>query len=181
MVTPNRRASLDVRLFFWWDALPPGTAVTMNEMLDAMHVNDAQTIRSSLTRLRKGGVRDPSGEGHLVPKPIRFDWASHRYYDLSKSTPDTVAAQVPGRILAERMAELLTRALTLESALGSDGLALSASQYLANDDIKELIRQLPTEAMWNVHGVIQELAKARQLLAIEEATRQQESLPPNLC
>ena len=181
MVTPNRPASLDLRLFLWWHALAPGTGVSMDEMLDAMDVYEAQVIRNSLTRLRKGRVRDPSSDGYLVPKPISFNSATRMYYDLSKVTPETVAAQVPGQILAEHISQLLTRAMTLESALGRHGLALSASQYLEHDDIRGLIAQLPVETMWNAHDVIQELARARQLLAVEEARRPQASLPPNPC
>ena len=177
----NRPASLDLRLFLWWDALPPGTGATMAEMQEAMDVDSPQLISNALTRLRRGNLKDPSSDGFLVRKPIRYDTTTRKYYDLSKITPDKVAAQVPGSILGDQVSQLLTRALTLQSALGTEGLALSASQYLEHDDIRELLAQLPTEKMWDAHGVLQELAKARHLLMVEEILRPTVTLLDSTC
>lgn len=176
MVRPQSFLSLDAQLFFWWDSLPPGRGVTMSEMCQILGVADPQMIRNSLVRLRKGIVRDPSSKGRLQPKPIRYNTADAKYYDLMHSTPNTVAAQIPGNILAETVKELLVRALTLENALG--GLALSAQQYLDHDDLRALIAQLPTDIMWRVHDTFLRIAQARQLLALEEARRGQ-ALPGN--
>lgn len=162
--------SLDAQLFFWWESLPPGRGVTMAEMCRVMSVNDPQLIRNSLVRLRKGIVRDPSSPGVLQPKPVRYNTADANYYDLSRVTPDLVASQVPGQIIAQTVSELLNRALTLESALG--GLALSAQQLLSHDDLRALIAQLPTETAWRVHDTFLRIAQARQLLALEEVRRQ---------
>lgn len=178
MVTNFEAASLEVRLFFWWDNLAPGSAVTMQEMMNAMGTTEPQVIRNALVRLRRGLVRDPSSATeNLVPRPIRYDQASGRYYDLSKVPPDLVASEIPGRVLTRQISELLHRAFTLEQALGEHGLALSAQQYLQNPDIRHLISQLPTETMWHVVDTVERLARARHLLAIEQATRPQ-GLPP---
>lgn len=176
-VTQSPSLAFDQQLYFYWDGLPPGTAVTMQDMLEVLGVQDPQRIRQTLTRIRKGEVRDPSSKGKLVPKPVRFDTRTRKYYDLSKVNPQMVASQVPGSILSTQISELLTRALTLSSSVGDDGLALSAEQYLQDDQIKELILQLPTEKMWQVHGTVLELAKARHLLALR-AGPDQGQLPP---
>ncbi len=173
-MTNQQPVSLDVQLYLWWDGLPPGTGVTMQEMLVNLGVNEPQAIRNSLTRIRKGRVRDPSADGYLAPKPVRYDSASRSYYDLSKTTPDVVAAQVPGNILAQQITQLLTRAFTLNEAL--NGLALAADQYLEYPEIRALIGQLPLETMRLASTTVQELAWARNLLAIEEVKREQ--LPP---
>ena len=159
-------ASLDVRLFFWWDSLPPGRAVTMSEMVTAMGVSDPQAIRNALTRLRKGRGRDPSSKGHLRPLPVRHNAGDSRYYDLSKVTGDNVAAQIPARILSDQFREILTRALTVQSAMGRGGLAVSAEQYLGDDDLRKLIGQIKVEEAWQVHGTFLEIAKARDLLDV---------------
>lgn len=142
----------------------------MNEMCRVMGVHDPQLIRNSLVRLRKGNVRDPSSRGLLQPKPVRYNAADANYYDLSRVTPDLVASQVPGQIIAKTVSELLNRALTLESALG--GLALSAQQLLSHDDLRALIAQLPTETAWRVHDTFLRIAQARQLIALEDVRRQ---------
>lgn len=169
--------SLDAQLFFWWDSLAPGRGATMDEMLSITGVTDPQIIRNALVRLRKGEVRDPSSSGTLRPRPIRYNTADQRYYDLSKVTPDLVASQVPGRVLAEAVKELLTRAITLESAIGADGLAISAEQYLSDPELRQLISQLPIPTAWRVHEIVLRIAQARQILAIEDARRAAGQLP----
>ena len=169
--------TFDQQLYFFWDEVLPGTGITMEDMMEALGVQDTQRIRQSLTRIRKGEVRDPSSNGTLVPKPVRYDSGTKKYYDLSKVNPQLVASQVPGSILSNQISEMLTRAITLSSTVGEDGLALSAEQYLQDDQIRELILQLPSEKMWQVHDTVLELAKARQLLALQPGPDQGQ-LPP---
>lgn len=169
--------SLDAQLFFWWDSLPPGRGSTMDEMQSTTGVTDPQIIRNALVRLRRGKVKDPSSSGRLRPRPIRYNTRDGRYYDLSRVTPELVASQVPGMVLADIVKQLLTRAITLESAMGPDGLALSAEQYLSDPELRELIGQLPIRDAWKVHGVVVHITEARQLLAIEEARHTAGQLP----
>ena len=171
------RPSLDLRLFFWWDNLPPGRGVTMDDMLEAMGAGDAQTIRISLTRIRQGKVKDPSRRnGFLRPVPIRYNAADRRYYNLEKVTPDLVAQQVPAQVLTSVVSQILNRVLTLDSAIGH-GLVLSAQNFLSDDDLRQLLAQLPLEGAWRVHETTLRIAQARQLLALAEA-RNGGQLPP---
>jgi hypothetical protein len=170
--------SLDAQLFFWWDSLLPGHGATMGEMQSITGVADPQSIRNALVRLRKGEVKDPSSSKEtLRRRPIRYNTKDRRYYDLSRVTGNLVASQVPGMILAEAVRELVTRAITLESAMGADGLALSAEEYLSDPELRELIGQLPIRDAWKVHEIIFHITQARQLLAIEEARRMGGQLP----
>ena len=168
----HRNLSLDQRLFFYWDGLPIGTGVTMGEMVDAMGVIDPQHIRNALVRIRKGEVGDPTSNGRLVLRPIRYDSLTRRYYDLSKATPDLVRRQVPGHIVAQQVGQLLTRALTLMNSLGEHGLALSAQEYLSHDEIRDLLTQLPIDKMWQAENAIRELSRARQIIAIRDSKAQ---------
>lgn len=161
--------SLEQRLFFYWDGVPPGTGVTMEQMLSDLEVYDPQYIRNAFVRIRKGEVTDPTSNGRLVPKPIRYNSVTRRYYDLSKATPDLVQQQVPGQILAQQVGQLLTRALTLMHSLNENGLALSAQEYLNYDEIRDLLTQLPIDGMWQAENVIRELSRARQLIEIRDA------------
>lgn len=163
------KLSLEQRLFFYWDGLPPGTGVAMEKMLSDLGVFDPQYIRNALVRIRKGEVADPTSKGRLVPMPIRHDSVTKRYYDLSKATPDLVQHQVPGHIVAQQVGQLLTRALTLMNSLGEFGLALSAREYLHHDEIKDLLSQLPIERMWQAENAIRELSRARQLIEIRDS------------
>ena len=170
---PSRRPlSQEAHLFFWWDSQPPGHGATMHEMMQEIGAHDPQIVRNALVKLRKGEVPDPSSRGStLRPLPIRYSPDHDRYFDLAKVNHDVVASQVPRSVVVSIVKRLLTQALNLESALGKDGLAMSAEQYLDNEDTKELIRQLPMETMWSLHGTTFKITQAKQLLAIEEATR----------
>lgn len=164
-----RPAPLDVRLFFYWENVPPGMGVTMRDMMSAMAVTDPQAIRSSLVRLRRGRVPHPTEPGHLRVKPVRWNSRDRRYYDLSRVTPDAVAAQVPGSILTTAFATLLTRAATLDSSMGEEGLVRSAQQLLDDDDTRRLIAQLPLPTIWQVHATVLRIAQARQLFELNAA------------
>lgn len=174
----GRPASLDFRLYSFWRNLPPGTGVTMEEMQDAMDVDDRQLIRMSLTKLRKGKVRDPSGGGRtLQPLPVRWNPRNRRYYDLSRLTTELVAAQVPDHIMSATFSQLMTRCLTIDSAMGADGFEESAHQLLDDDGIRALIEQLPLPTIWQVQAIVFRIGQARQLLELEERRRDR-SLPP---
>ena len=114
-------------------------------------------------------MADPTSKGRLVPRPVRYDSVTKRYYDLSKATPDLVRSQVPGHIVAQQVGQLLTRALTLMSSLGEHGLALSAQEYLSHDEISDLLTQLPIEKMWQAENAIRELSRARQIIEIRDS------------
>ena len=161
--------TLDQRLFFYWDGLPPGTGVAMEKMMAGLGVFDPQYIRNALVRIRKGVVADPTSKGRLVPRPIRYDSVTKRYYDLSKATPDLVQHQVPGHIVAQQVGQLLTRALTLMNSLGEHGLAMSAQAYLGHDEIRDLLSQLPIDKMWQAENAIRELSRARQIIEIRDS------------
>lgn len=164
-----RPASRDFRLFSYWVGLPPGRGVTMNEMMEAMDVIDPQAIRSSLTRLRKGRVPDPSRPGtYLRPLPVRWNAPDTLYYDLSNVSGDLVAAQVPGSILSGAFGQLLSRIATLESAMGSDGLVRSAERLLDDDETRMLIQQIPLGEIWGVQDRLLRIARARELLELQQ-------------
>lgn len=165
-----RNASLDFRLFQYWVNLPPGRGVRMSEMMEAVDASDPQIIRSSLTRLRKGEVPDPSRPGHpLRALPIRWNSTDKKYYDMSSVNPDVVRAMVPGQIFSGAFGELMSRVATLDSAMGQDGLVRSAQQLLDDVHTRELIRQLPLEDIWRIHATVLSIGQARQLLELESA------------
>lgn len=165
---PNsRRASLDFRLFSYWVNLPSGRGVTMGEMMKAVDASEPQIIRSSLTRLRKGKVSDPSRPGsQLRPLPIRWNPADCEYYDMSKFNQEAVAAQIPGRILSGAFGELVNRVATLDSSMGQDGLVRSA-QLLDDTHIRDLIGQLPLDQIWQIHATVLKIAQAKQFLELQ--------------
>lgn len=172
-------ASLDLRLFLWWDGLPPGRGASMREMMREMNASDPQVIRVTLTRIRQGKVRDPSRQGgRLRPLPIRHNPADDLYYNLGKVTPDLVAQQVPGQILTSVVAELLNRVITIENAMGP-GLTISADTFLSDQDLRQLLAQLPMEGAWRVHEMTLMIARARQLLALMEARNGGQFPPPS--
>ena len=165
----ERRTSLAFDLFTWWQSVPPGVGATMEEMLVGMDLADPQQIRNVLTQLRKGRVPDPSVRGgYCRSLPIRYNSADLKYYDFSNLSADTVAATIPGAILAEQFDELFTRIFTLESSMGNDGLVRSAQQLVDRPDIRRLIQQLPIEQIWRVQDAVQQIGRARQLLQLEE-------------
>ena len=166
----SRPASLDFRLFSYWVNLPPGRGVTMGEMMGAVDASDPQIIRSSLTRLRKGQVSDPSHPGsQLRPLPIRWNPANRKYYDVSNVNPEAVAARIPGQIFTGAFGELLSRVTTLDSSMGTDGLVRSAQHLLDDIHTRELIRQLPLSDIWQIHATVLRIAQARQLLELQSA------------
>lgn len=168
--------SLELRLFAYWDeVLPPGYAATMDEMLEAMEISDPQAIRNALVRLRKGRVTDAAGK-RLKAIPVRYHSGKKAYYNFAKVTPENVAENIPEHILSKQIDHILTRAFTLESAMGKDGLALSAQQLLGDNDLKNLISQLPIDLTWQVHGTFLRIAQARQLIALTDAKGQAKQL-----
>ena len=170
----HRPVSLDFRLFSFWIGLPPGTGVTMDEMMAAVGATDPQIIRISLSRLRQGKAADPSVRGgRLRPLPVRWNSSDRKYYDLSNLSPDAVDAQIPGLVLSGAMAQLLTRASTLNSSLGEDGLIRSADQWLQDKDIRKLLEQVPLAEIWQVQDHLREIARARELLSLPPKRRQQ--------
>lgn len=172
-----RQLPLATRLYFWWDSQPPGHGAALDEMVRAIGAGDRQTVRGALVKLRKGEIRDPSSpESILNPMPVHYSPSHKRYYNFASVNREIVAAQVPASALEFAIQRLLTVARNLESALGKDGLAISAQQYLKNADTRALIRQLPIEAMWSVQGTALRIAQAKQLLMIEEATRDDDEL-----
>lgn len=183
--TSSRPASLDFRLFSYWANLPSGRAVTMDDMMEAVDASDPQVIRSSLTRLRRGQVPDPSRPGqvpdpsrpgdYLRPLPIRWNPQDRNYYDMSNISRDAVSAMIPGQILSGAFEELLTRVSTLDSSMNQDGL-VRAAHLLGDRHIRDLIAQLPLREIWRIHNTVLGIAQARQLLELQEA-RSRGSLP----
>jgi len=150
----------------------------MDEMMVAMDVADPQAIRSALTQLRQGRVADPSLPGTFLRRlPVRWNPGNRRYYDLSNTPSEAVAAQIPGSILTGAFAELLNRVSALDSSMGADGLARSAAMLLNDNDVRRLIEQLPLPIIWQVHATVLHIAQARQLLEIQQAGGGQ-ALPP---
>lgn len=179
MVTrPNlRNASLDFRLFQYWVGLPPGHGVRMREMMEAVNTSDPQVIRSSLTRLRKGAVPDPSSPGsQLRALPIRWNSTDKKYYDMSSVNQEIVRAMIPSQIFSGAFGELLSRVTTLDSAMGQDGLVRSAEHLLDDVHARELIQQLPLEDIWRIHATVLRISQARQLLELQSA-RTSRALP----
>ena len=163
-----RATSLPFNLFAYWQSVPPGVGVSMAEMMQALGVTDTQAIRGALTQLRKGEVPDPAERGRVLrPLPIRYNNADHLYYDFSQMSADAVLQQIPGTILTGSFGQLLTRVTTLDSSMGRNGLAGSAQQLLNDEETRALIRQLPFETIWRAHGVVLQIAQARQLLELE--------------
>lgn len=164
----TRWTSLAFQLFTWWQTVPPGIGVSMDQMLVAMDVADPQSIRQVLTQIRKGRVPDPSMAGaYLRPLPVRHNAADGLYYDLSSVSGDAVAATIPGTILENQFRELFTRVFTLDNSMGTDGLVRSAHELLDYGDIRRLIAQLPLARVWQVQDLVGQIARARQLLEIE--------------
>jgi len=174
--TSSRPASLDFRLFSYWVNLPSGRAVTMDDMMGAVDASDTQVIRSSLTRLRRGQVSDPSRPGdYLRPLPIRWNPQDRNYYDMSNISRDAISAMIPGQILSGAFEELLTRVSTLDSSINQEGL-VRAAHLLDDRHTRDLIAQLPLREIWRVHNTVLGIAQARQLLELQEA-RSRGSLP----
>ena len=69
------------------------------------------------------------------------------------------------------MSQLVTRLTTLQSAMGSEGLVLSAEQLLSDLEIRQLIPQLPENDMYKIERLLLEVRHARRLLEIEEVKR----------
>lgn len=173
----SRPASLDFRLFTYWIGLPSGRGVTMEEMMEAVDTGDAQTIRSSLTRLRKGQVPDPSRAGHrLRPLPIRWNPTDRRYYDMSNVSREAVGNMIPSQVFTGAFSELMSRVETLDSSMGQDGLVRSAQDLLDDAHTRELIAQLPLPMIWRIQNRVVNISQARQLLELQ-AVRSGEVLP----
>jgi hypothetical protein len=162
--------SSDFRLFAYLDRLTPGVGVTMNELMGVADVIEPQTVRNSLTRLRKGEVPDPKVRGaRLKPIPVRYNPSDRRYYNLARLSSDSIEAQIPGQILNSRVSDLITRAMTLDSAMGADGL-VTATVMLKDSDIRSLLAQLPIRDLQRAQNVVTQLAMARNLIEIAALT-----------
>ena len=165
--------SLASRLHEYWTLAPAGAGVTMRQMMQALGEGEAQAIRSALTALRMGRVRDPAEPSSRLPKlAVRFNPGDRRYYDFAKLNPATIEERVPGTALSKAFQDLFTRVATLNSAMGEDGF-LKASELLdlKNPEIRELIRQVPFTDISRVEDTVREIGRARYLLEIEERTR----------
>jgi len=148
----------------------------MDDMMEAVDASDPQVIRSSLTRLRRGQVPDPSQPGdYLRPLPIRWNPQDRNYYDMSNISRDAISAMIPGQILSGAFEELLTRVSTLDSSMNQDGL-VRAAHLLGDRHTRDLIAQLPLREIWRIHNTVLGIAQARQLLELQEA-RSGGSLP----
>jgi hypothetical protein len=167
-----RSASLAFELLSWWIRIPPGVAVSMDEMMSEMAVRDEQQIRNALVKIRKGRVADPARAGSFLKrKPIRYHASDGKYYDFSRVTAAVVRGQIPGTVLARKFSELMTRVATLQSAIGSDGLARSVEDLLDDVATRELIAQLPFDRIWDVANLALQVAQARQLLELDRVKR----------
>lgn len=165
----ERPASLDFRLYAYWTNLPPGTGVTMADMMAAMDIDDSQAVRNSLSRLRNGRAADPSQRGaRLRELPVIWSPQDRRYYHLAWITPEVIETQAVGAALGRAFRVLQTRARSLDSALGSEGL-VAAFQLLDEQESRELLAQIPLELAQDVANRFQLIAQARQLMALSQA------------
>lgn len=174
MSASSAPAPLDVRLFQWWQRLPAGRAVSMDEMLVAMSISDPQAIRSSLTRLRRGirfrGVR-------FSPLTVRWNPSDRFYYNLGALTDDVVEAQVPGDIIGRALGDLQSRIASLDLALGQNGVAAAAA-LLSDAGTRSLLAQIPLTVAFELATRFQIVAQARQLLEIQSMLGTPPALPP---
>ncbi len=152
------------RLFMFWTTVPPGVGVSMDEMMEAVGVSDPQPIRSALTSLRKGTVRDPDDPSAFLPRlPVRHNPNDHLYYDLSRVDGGAIAEMVPGNTLDSEFGYLWTRITNVSSAMGQEGF-LTAAELLANPETRELVAQIPIERIYHVGDTVREIERARIML-----------------
>lgn len=163
-------------LYLYWQTVPNGVGVTLDEMMDAVNAFDGQQIRSALTALRKGEVGDGAG-GRFPRLPVRYSSVHQQYFHLGHLTADAVAAQVPGEVMAREFAQLLTRVMTLGSALGRDGIVNSAA-LLGEPDIMAMIRQFDVDIVHQVEDQVREIGRARLLLELRGGGDPPAALPP---
>lgn len=160
------------RLYLFWVAVPPGVGVSMRQMLDSLSEwypkIQVQAVRSALTNLRKGKVRDPNEPGAYLPKlAVRFDHVSRRYYDFGRLDSAALEQMVPESVLNRSFSDLLTRTTTLNSAMGEDGF-LKSAELLRDDEIRMVIGQIPFNLIYRVEDTIKEIGRAKRLLELGE-------------
>lgn len=140
----------------------------MRQMLDSLSEwypkIQAQAVRSALTNLRKGKVRDPNDPGLYIPKlAVRYNPVTNRYYDFGRLNSTALGEMVPESVLDRSFTDLLTRTMTLNSAMGEDGF-LKSMDLLENADIRELIEQIPLGLIDRVEDTLKEIGGAKRRL-----------------
>lgn len=164
--------SVASRLYLLWTAVAPGVGVSMRQMLDSLSewypTARAQAVRSALTNLRKGKVRDPSEHGSYLPKlAVRYSPVDKLYYDFGRLNNTVLEAMVPESALNRSFADLLTRTTTLNSAMGEDGF-LKSTELLRDTEIRSIVGQIPFDLIYRVEDTLKEIGRAKRLLELGE-------------
>lgn len=158
--------TIGLRLHTLFANTAPGVGLTMDEILEGLGERDPQRIRQALVDVRKGKVHNPATREKLRPLPVVWNSRNKRYYNLAAASSDMVERQIPGQILTRLVNELLTRVLTIGSAMGEDGI-VRAAHMLEDRDVRNLLLQVPYNELHRVTQQTLELSNARQLLEIE--------------
>lgn len=139
-------ASQAIRLYFFIFTQPPGVPITMDQMKDAIGVTDGRAISQLLTQIRHGRVPVDSGKGeYFEPIAISYDRHTKAYYDIGKTTEDTLEQQIPQSILTDLTRHVRSRTQSIESAIGEAGLGRAISEgILSGPDALALLKTVPT-------------------------------------
>jgi len=170
MTTSDRPASRAFRLYNFWVGQPPGRGVTMDEMMEVADVSDPQPVRIALVQLRKGRVPDPDRRGwKLRPLPVNYNPGDRLYYNVAQITDENVGDQIPEGIWNLQLTQLMTRALTFETAFGEDGFERSVHDLLSEQGTRRALEQIPIQKIWQAKDAIEAISRARWM--IESGTR----------
>ncbi len=116
----------------------------MDQMKEAIGVDDSRAISQCLTRIRHGRARLSRRSQPLPSLAINYDPKTKAYYNLGKATEDNLEAGVPQSIVGVLTSHARSRTRSIGSAVGEAGLGKAISDgLLSGPDALDLLKTVP--------------------------------------
>lgn len=158
-----------VRIYQVLEVLPVGEGITMDELARAGRT-DEQGVRGSLTKIRHGRVRHPSG-GRLPALPVYYERKSGMYYRADRLDDAAVTAGVPQNIYTQNLTYVLSRVASMRQTF-VPGVQRSIEDQLIGDPmVVQLLHTMDERTLTELMTDSLTLLKAYSRLRQEQLAR----------
>jgi hypothetical protein len=162
-------ASSALKIYQALEGLGVGQGITM-ERLTTVARTDEQGVRSSLTQIRHGRVRHPSG-GRLPALPVYYERKSGMYYRADRLDDATVTAGVPQNIYSQNLTYVLSRVASMRESF-VPGVQRSIEDQLISDPmVAQLLHTMDERTLTELMSDSLTLLKAYSRLRQEQLAR----------